>query len=244
MNDMMFPQDPRQESLLAGDSLPQETIPRFGAVDIVEAFTAMRHEWRGQTKESRALAEQIQAAAANLQSLESKLVDLAANNQPPNAPDAKRLVMLIVETDHQFSRAVASIAQGEANESRREAAEKDAIDNCIAGMSRLGRWFARPLLTLLAGQLSARGGAETSPAVDGLNIVLERLRRAMREHGIERQDVLGQLFDANTMHAIGVVASTNCPAGFVAEQLSPAYRWQGQLVRFADVRVAGVQRTS
>ncbi len=244
MNDMIFPQDPCQEPLPAGDSASHEVIPRFGAVDIVEAFTAMRHEWRGQTKESRALAEQIQAAAASLQSLESKLADSLASNPSANTTDAKRLVMLIVETDHQFSRAVASIAQGEVNQRRREAAEKEAVEQCVAGLSRAARWFARPLLTLLAGQHSAREPAETSPALDGLKLILERLRRTMREHGIERQDVLGQPFDATTMHAIGVVASTDYPAGYVAEQLSPAYRWQGQLVRFADVRVAEAQRAN
>jgi len=60
----------------------------------------------------------------------------------------------------------------------------------------------------------------------------------MHEQEIERLDVQGQPFDADTMHAIGTVASTACPPGSVAEQLSPAYRWQGQLLRFADVRVA------
>lgn len=238
MNEMTFPQDSSPEPPPAGDSAAHEAIPRFGAVDIVEAFTAMRHEWRGQTKESRALAEQIQAAAASLQSLESKLAGSVASNPSANTTDLKRLVMLIVETDHQFSRAVASIAQVEANQRRREAAEKETVEQCVAGLSRAARWFARPLLTLLAGQHSAREPAETSPALDGLNLILERLRRTMREHGIERHDALGHPFDANTMHAIGVIASTDYPAGYVAEQLSPAYHWQGQLIRFADVRVA------
>jgi molecular chaperone GrpE len=69
-------------------------------------------------------------------------------------------------------------------------------------------------------------------------MVLARLRHAMREQGIERLEVMGQPFDADTMHAIGTTASTEFPAGCVAEQLSPAYRWHGQLLRFADVRVA------
>jgi molecular chaperone GrpE len=60
----------------------------------------------------------------------------------------------------------------------------------------------------------------------------------MHEQGIERVDVQGKPFDADTMHAIGTVESADCPSGHVAEQLSPAYRWQGKLLRFADVRIA------
>ena len=238
MNDSTFPQESSSEPSRNGDALSQEEIPQFGAVDIVEAFTAMRHEWRGQTKESRALAEQLQAAVTTIQSLESKLLAGDAGQQSDNAPEAKRLALLITETDHQLSRAVAAIAQWEANRRLREAAEQKAVEQCIAAMNGAARWFARPLVTLLAGQRSAQGPAEGHPALEGLNMVLARLHRMMHEHGIERLDVLGQPFDANTMHAIGAVASTDYPSGHVAEQLSPAYCWQGQLLCFANVRVA------
>ena len=105
-------------------------------------------------------------------------------------------------------------------------------------MSGLARWFARPLLTLLAYHRPAREPVKDDPALEGLNMVLARLRRMMREQSIERLDVQGEPFDAETMHAIGSVAATDCPSGHVAEQMTPAYRWRGKLLRFADVRVA------
>src|SRR4051812_11910527 len=117
MNDSAFQRESGGESI--GDGAPpHDDAPRFGALDIVEAFTAMRHEWRGQTKESRALAEQIQAAVASFQALESKLLAGVANirvtdNGSQDAAEARPLVSLIVDTDHQLSRAVASIAQWE-----------------------------------------------------------------------------------------------------------------------------------
>jgi hypothetical protein len=40
------------------------------------------------------------------------------------------------------------------------------------------------------------------------------------------------------MQAIGAVATGDFPAGHVAEQLSPAYRWHGELLHYAEVRVA------
>lgn len=238
MNDAMYFQEPSGEPLPGDDDAAAEEVPQFGAVDIVEAFTAMRHEWRGQTKETRALAEQLQEAVASIQSLEAQREAAWADKRSPSPPEARQLVSLIVETDHQLSRAVAAIAQWEVNRNLREEAVQQAIERQIAALSGIARWFSRPLLTLLAGQRSARGPAEEAPAVAGLNMVLARLRRLMHEQNIERLDVQGQAFDAETMHAIGTVASTTCPPGYVAEQLSPAYRWQGQLLRFADVRIA------
>jgi molecular chaperone GrpE len=240
MNDALYSQEPSGEPLPDGDHVSAEEIPQFGAVDIVEAFTAMRHEWRGQTKETRVLAEQIQEAVASLQSLEAKRAAATAaadkRTQPP--PEARQLALLIVETDHQLSRAVAAIAQWEENWRLCDESAQQALERQIAAMNGMARWFSRPLLALLAGQHSARGPAEEPPAVAGLNMVLARMRRMMHEQGIERLDVQGQPFDAETMHAIGTVASTACLPGYVAEQLSPAYRWQGQLLRFADVRIA------
>lgn len=238
MNDSTAPQESVDEPLQNGNVLPYEEVPRFGAVDIVEAFTAMRHEWRGQTRESRAVAEQIEAAVASIQSFESKLLAGLADKRSDDAPESRRLALLVVETDHQLSRAVTAVAQWEEIRQQREAANAEVIERQIAAMSGLARWFASPLLALLAGQRSAQGPVEKHPALEGLNMVLARLRRMMREQGIERIDVQGQPFDADTMHAIGVVTSTNYPTGHVAEQLSPAYRWQGLLLRFADVRVA------
>lgn len=244
MDDTPFEQQSAAEASLEAavappeDAAPPEDVPRFGAVDIVEAFTAMRHEWRGQTKESRALAEQIQAATAHLQALESKLLASVADQRPADAPAEKQLVLVIVETDHQLTRAAAALEQWEAHQRQRSLADAQALERYFAGMNRLARWFARPLLDFLSARNLASPAAVKSPAVEGLDMVLARLRRMLHEQGIERLDVHRQPFDASTMHAIGSAATTDCPAGHVAEQLSPAYRWRGQIIRFADVRVA------
>lgn len=200
MNDSIFQRELSGEQSRGEDPSRDKAPPQFGAVDIVEAFTAMRHEWRGQTKESRALAEQIQAAVANLQSLETKLLDRAADSRPDDSDAGRQLVMLIVETDHQLSRAVAAVGQWEKNRRFREEADAKAVDLYFAGMSRVARWFARPLLTFIAEQRGVQSPAVENPAIEGLNLVLARLRRAMYEQGIERlDDAAGEAFDATTM---------------------------------------------
>lgn len=233
MTESDFPEDSSRAAAL-GSEPSNAAEPLFGAVDIVEAFTAMRHEWRGQTKEGRALAEQIETAVASLRSLESRLLASAAGARPDDS--ARPLVQLIIETDHQLSRAVAAISQWEANRRLRQAADARAVELFFAGMSWIARRFARPLLAFIAEQRT--GVVAEDPAIEGLNLVLARLRRSMHEQGIRRLDVAGLPFDAATMHAIGTVAAENCPSGHVAEQLSAAYYWQDRVLRFADVRVA------
>ena len=137
-----------------------------------------------------------------------------------------------------LTRAIAAIAQWEASREARDAAESQAIEGYFAGMGRVARWFARPLFAFVAQQRQAASPAGENPAIEGLNLVLARLRRAMRDLDIDRIDVLGTPFDATIMNAIGGVASQTYPAGCVAEQLAPAYRWRGELLRYADVRVA------
>lgn len=238
MEDSAFPYSTSNEPGAGDVPASQGDLPKFGAVDIVEAFTAMRHEWRGQSKESRAVADQIQAAVTSIQALESTLRADFASQRPDNAHEARPLALLLVETDHQVARAVSAIASWEANQREREGARARAFEESIAGMSALARWFARPLLTQVKNEISSQDPGMENPASQGLKMVLARLRRAMLDQGLERLDVQGQPFDPETMRAIGTVASTEQPAGYVAEQLSPAYRWQGKILRFADVRVA------
>ena len=224
-------------------SAAEEAVPEFGALEIVEAFTAMRHEWRGQTKESRLLAEQIQAAVATLQSLESHLRVKQAAVQAEGTPaeqaeEIKPLVLLITDIDHQLTRAIAAITDWETVRHSRAEADQRAIAQYFSEMNPVARWFAHPLLTFIAGQREPQEKSAENPAIEGLNLILARLRRAMKELRVERLDTLGREFDANIMHAIGTITTSDYPDGVVADQLSPAYLWQGQILRFADVRVA------
>ncbi len=79
---------------------------------------------------------------------------------------------------------------------------------------------------------------DTSAARQGLNLILARVHRLMKQSGLERLDVVGQPFDAELMFAIDTVASSTVPHAHVAEQLRPAYLWQGKLLRTAEVRLA------
>lgn len=231
--------DPMSDSVsnlgpAAAESVPHETPPEFGFVDIIEAFTAMRHEWRGQTKESRGVAESVQAAMSNIRELETKLLAQAASG---STDESRKLAQLVAEIDNQLTRAVAVAGRCEANRKQREESKSKALQHYFDGMHAMARWFARPLLMFVTEQRRAEEQIPEDAAVEGLNLVLAQLRHTMKENQIQRIDALGQPFDAETMNAIGTIVSQDYPAGHVAEQLSPCYRWRGSILRFADVRV-------
>jgi molecular chaperone GrpE len=203
-------------------------------VDVIEAFTAMRHEWRGQTKESRAVAESIQSAVGAIQDLQAKLLAQTADT-PLDV--SRPLAKLLAETDHQLTRAVQVVRRTATNRRQRDEAGALAVREYFAGMSGLARWFARPLLAFVMEQVQPSESSTADPAMEGLELILARLRNAMQQQHIQRLDAIGQVFDANTMTAIGTIASDEYPAGHVAEQLSPGYQWRGQVLQFAEVRV-------
>lgn len=230
MNDPAFNLESSEETSLREEEAP----PEFGLVDVIEAFTAMRHECRGQTRESRAAAESVRAAVETIQGLEAKLLACAAES---STDESRRLAELIADIDHQLTRSVSAAVQSETNRKRREESEADAVERYFEGMNAVARWLARPLLTFVLEQRRGRDQTAENPAIEGLNLLLARLRRMMQEHHIERIETLGRAFDAKTMNAIGTVDSRDHPSGHVAEQLSPCYRWHERLLRFADVRV-------
>ncbi len=217
---------------------PQAVEPQFGAVDIVEAFTAMRHEWRGQTRESRDLAGQIQAAVVMLQDLKTNQLEHATQNNNGTIEIARQLARVVAETDHQLTRALRAVEQTDTNRQLREKAEMHALQIHISNMKPLTRWLTRSLTNFLTEQQRAREQIVQNQAIEGLNLLLARLRISMKEHQIERIETEGQPFDANLMNAIGTMQTTDFPSGHVAEQLSPCYRWQGEVISFANVRVA------
>ena len=208
--------------------------PQFGMVDVVEAFTAMRHEWRGQTKESRVMTDAVREAVTAIRELESTLS--AAGPSGADDGTAEALAGTVAEIDHQLTRAVAAVGQWARRRADRKAADMRSLEERFGHMNAVARWFARPLLESVR-ELSAPPEGQAALA-EGLDLVVARLRREMRQQGIERLDTPGEPFDATTMNAIGTVETADFPPGTVAEQLAPGYRWRGRLLRYADVRVA------
>ncbi|MCP4786567.1 MAG: nucleotide exchange factor GrpE [Fuerstiella sp.] len=226
--------DPDSFSQTLPDDDVEQEQPQFGLLDVVEAFTAMRHEYRGQAKEGRELAQQLHASTDEIRQIGLNLKNFVACH---STDEAHQFVRVIIDLDTQLTRAVDATIRSEAVRRRRQSDQQAALRNVVKSMSPIARWFARPLIR----QVEPAGESlpdETSSVTEGFSLLLARLRQTMDENEIERLDTLSLPFDAEVMNSIGTIESADLPPGHVGQQLSPGYRWRGNLLRFADVRIS------
>ncbi len=230
-----FQQDPHEGSLVK-----QHDEPEFGAIDIVDAFTALRHEYRGQIKETRQLSKQLDRSTERIKQLESTLNQLAPllESSNANADDSVApFTSAMVEFDIQLTRAVDAAVADDRMRRITQRQFNESLTQSIAGLSRWSRWFAKPVIDVIQ-RHGADDAGESSPVADGLSILLTKLRQSLSDLKINRIETFGKPFDGQIMRSIGVLEIEGVAAGHVSEQLSPAYVRDNQVIKYADVRVA------
>ncbi len=215
----------------------------LGALDIVEAFTALRHELKLQVRGGRELQQSL---VTSLERLEKHLQSEPAKGEGEErlAGEARILADAVAEMEESLSRSVEMLRQSAAREEDLVAALKE-FDEVVAGSSRWARMGAGGLLeklrNLLENSLVVRDEQDQS-LVDvtrqGLDLLLARVHRLMEACDLQRVDVQERLFDAELMQAVDVIEQAEVPSAHVAEQLRPAYVWRGKILRCAHVRVA------
>lgn len=224
---------------------PQDPEPLFGIVDLVDAFTAMRHEWRHQSRQNSELAQAFSDSITQLNQLEAS-VDSKLQIAGEDAR-LKNLIFVIIELDISLQRAIEALSDPrtgiEASQTGQFNRQLDGIQLSIKQQfDKLGffrRWLARSFFRDINEIISTRENRESTDGVlEGLQMILTRLRTLMSEHHLVRTETLGQPFNAETMSAVSSVASDTCAPDTVAEEISPAYFYQSQLIKYAQVRVA------
>lgn len=86
----------------------------------------------------------------------------------------------------------------------------------------------------------ARAHAEGDPSSDGLHQVATTANDVLSREGLERLDPIGQPFDPALHEAVAHEEATGeSDKPQVSEVLRPGYRWKGQLLRPAMVKVTG-----
>jgi molecular chaperone GrpE len=218
------------------DQLAGQSQPQFGLLEVIEAFTAMRHEWRTQTKENRQLTDSVQATAELLRQMESTLDQkLGATT---NDQGLQKLIGLVIDLDISLQRAVTATANNTINTQEQPTALANSIRQSYQKTGFFSRWFSRKFFQNVIETIENATQPTPDPANEGIRLVLVRLRRMMAEQGLRRVETLGEIFDAETMNAISTLSSDQYDEGCVAEEISPAYFFHGRLIRFAEVRVA------
>jgi molecular chaperone GrpE len=74
--------------------------------------------------------------------------------------------------------------------------------------------------------------------VTGYTMSLQRVERALHQHGLEPMPAVGEPFDPELMEVVEAAEGTGRPAGEVLQEVRRGYLWNGRIFRYAQVRVA------
>lgn len=230
-------------SLPESDDATSGSAGELGIVDLVREFTVLRHEIKLQTKSGRGLEEQAAAAIAVIEEASRQFRAV----EPREAEAARRAALPLIESladlDEAMERAQAVVepARGRLGDGSRAAFQLQLAD-LVAAQPAWKRWLCRSwyarALNLWQADADDRKRVVDALA-EGNAMVRKRLQRAMAKEGLYRMASVGLPVDPHAMTVIEVVEAEDHQApGTVVEEIRPGYRWNGKVVRFAEVRAA------
>lgn len=218
----------------------EPAVELLGAMDIVEAFTALRHELKLQVRGGRELQQSL---LDSVQRLEQRVATQPVAVVATSASESRRMAEAIADIEESLQRAIESIVKKPAA-ARKVDSLLIRFDEMVSKGPWIAKTFARKWLEALRATLAHSIASEvpSEAAQDsthrGLELLLARVHRLMNQCEIHRVDVLHQAFDAETMNAVDVIVDRTVPTNHVAQQLRPLYRWRNTMLRCAEVRVA------
>jgi molecular chaperone GrpE len=115
---------------------------------------------------------------------------------------------------------------------------KMIAENERRAAQRQQEWEKQQERARLAGASSERARQMLASLVTGYTMSVQRVERALRQHGLEAIATVGQRFDPERMEVVEAVIDSGRPAGEVIEEVRRGYLWDGRVFRYAQVRVA------
>lgn len=231
------------DALPDGEDFPAgpPEAPPVGLRQLVEEFTALRHEVKLQTKSSRGLAERTEQALAAMQQAAELFRAVEAQEAEAGRRAAQPLVESLMELDEALGRGRAVIATA-----RRRILEdlagavQEQLDDALRRLPPLRRWLCRAWCRQARETLVTRTALVYreifDSLVEGYDLLLGRLGRAMKKAELYRIECVGKPADPNLVTVVEVVDDPMRPPGLVVEEVRPGYYWKGKLLRFAEVR--------
>jgi molecular chaperone GrpE len=227
----------REQSSISG---AQNGAREFGILDLVEEFTALRHELKLQTKSGRTLIDQSDATVAALR----QAVDLIRAIDVKEAQTAwgagKVLAEALADLDQALLR-----GEREIERARRQIAAESLsrLESNLETLYRRRSWLTRRILRsyhhevieALRSDRPARDQLFDS-FLEGYGLISKRLRRVLASEQIAHIPCEGKLVDPELMIVIEVVDEPRDRPGTVVNELRRGYTWKGRLIRCAEVQ--------
>jgi molecular chaperone GrpE len=219
----------------------------IGLIQLVEEFTALRHELKLQTKSGRSLLEQAEAMVAAMRQAVEQFRSVEPKESQAAWAAGKPLAEALGDLHEALDRGRLAIEKA----SRRILEETtqvltEALDRRFRGQSWLRRRMTRGYHELALDVVRDAGRARRElfdSLLEGYGLIQNRLGRVMRAERIERIPCVGHPVDPERMIVIEVVEDANQPPGTVVKELRSGYTWKGRLLRYAEVQAASAVRT-
>ncbi len=223
---------------LPASSPPTIATETVDLATLVRQFTALRQEVNLQTRASRTQLEQNAQALATLGEAVEHLSDKPADPVEVLRPLLKTLIDI---------RDALALAQNQVNKTREPSAAAPPPKVPLK-LPYWTRWFdlektiRRSIAPLEQWASSRVESQQTRSLLEslavGYTMSLQRLDRALEQHGLERIACVGLPFDPEIMEVVEVVKDESRTGSIVLDDVRPGYLLRGQLFRCAQVRVA------
>lgn len=76
---------------------------------------------------------------------------------------------------------------------------------------------------------------------DGFNITYSYLDNLLIREGITRIETVGMIFDPISMTAVAVEHTEKYPVNQVIEEIAPGFSYKGEIIKFAEVKIAKIR---
>jgi molecular chaperone GrpE len=223
----------------------QNGAREFGILDLVEEFTALRHELKLQTKSGRTLIDQSDATVAALRQAVDRIRAVDVKEAQTVWGAGKVLAEALADLDEALLR-----GEREIERARRQIADESLsrLESNLETLYRRRSWLKRRILRsyhhevieALRSDRPARHQMFDS-FLEGYGLISKRLRRVLASEQIAHIPCEGKLVDPELMIVIEVVDEPRDRPGTVVDELRRGYTWKGRLIRCAEVQaVRGV----
>ena len=227
----------------------QRPLEPIGLYQLIEQFTALRHDVKLLTKAGRGTEERNEATLLSLQAAIEQFRAVERKEDEAADKAARPLVEALVDLDESLARCREVIERAkhrflgalgaELEESRRR------LDELFRTQPWWRRFLCRPWHEAARGLYSG-GALDTYRGIfdsllEGYDLIENRLQRTMQERSIVRMQCLGEPADPNRMTVLEVVSDPSRRPQTVIEEVRPGYCWEGRVLRFAEVKAVGEQ---
>lgn len=221
-----------------------ESLDPIGLLQLVEQMTALRHDVKLLTKASRSVEERNEATLLSMNAAIEQFQSVTPQEDEAAQKTARPLVEAIVDLDESLIRGRRVIENARRRLIDEWHSELQQARDRLEELYRTQPWWRRVILApwhrAACDVYSARsldaGRNIFDSLLEGYDLILNRLRRAMHEQAIVRMDWTGKLADPRLVNVVEVVTDLSREPGTVIEEIRPGYQRNGKVFRFAEVK--------